>query len=304
MRVRTFRIAAASAAVLACVGLFVLVRSNIGDLANQQILAEMNEASRLDRAGGDTSYRLYEAGSLKLYTSQSEPEARAFIDRINAFQDAFFASWGAQFGLDRSARIVKVLEFSEKDAFMAYARDKKNVDLPHSSGYHDPISAQIVYYARDDRREEIVFHELVHYHFEAGTAIEKPRWNPWFSEGVASLFEAGRLADGKWLIDGCSEQAASLVYDRKDPDWTRIERLYQGTSEDVLGENNGRFYGASELLVFFLLTRHPEGLFEYTSIEVEPGRATFRQLAQACKFNSRDDMQVAYDDFLDGLREP
>lgn len=271
--------------------LLFLVRSFIGDLSNTQILAEMGDA-----------YQLSSNERIRLFSSLPDAEARAFLQRISDFQDAFFASYGEAFQLSRPDRIQRVIEFRSRQEFLAYTRRHKNVSLDHSAGIHDPASAQIVYYATTPgQREETIFHELVHYNFGAGIGIDRPAWNAWFSEGIASFLERGIIVEGKLLVADHSELAFSQAFDRNPPDWTRIEMLYAAERTDVLGEDNRRFYAGAELLVSFLMQHHPEGLFAYGVIEAAPRQATPSELAKACGFESSEQLQADYDAFLQTL---
>ncbi len=292
MRVKTFNMLAGAGLLLAIVIPLAVIRTFIGDLSNSQILAEM---------GPD--YELSENTRIRLYSSLSQAEAQTFLKRISEFQDAFFASYGEDFQLSRPDGLQRVIEFDSKEEFSAYARRHMNVSLEHSVGYHNERSSQIVYYANSSAgREEIIFHELVHYNFDAGVDIEEPAWNAWFSEGIASYLERGTIEDGRLVVhEETSELAFSQAFDRSAPDWTRILMLYDARSDDVIGADNTRFYGGSELLVSFLMQHHREGLFAYGVLEAEPRQARPFQLATCCGFETLEQLQEEYDAFLQEL---
>lgn len=185
----------------------------------------------------------------------------------NAFQKVF-----APFLDLKDLSRIRVYLFTNQEAFESFFETKFQEDLPNNAGFYDPTDRIISTFETEDDANYLraIQHEAVHLFLEAGTERPDVLWNPWFNEGIASLFEKLEVSGKEVKISGISKEAFLYL---QDANLLPLEQLLSSSGGHFRSRKNLIYYYQSEALIFYLLANYPDRFWSYFQYEQQEGRA-------------------------------
>lgn len=179
---------------------------------------------------------------------------------VEEFYTAFLNSNKETMELDKFQARPNIFIFANRQEFDKNHQAKYWTNIPYSSAFYDPNDRGIrLYYTGEALTlRQVVFHEMTHLVMDLSTASLRPRWSPWFAEGVACYFENAQIVNQQLVIPEMHLANAKAFMRNHAP--IKIRELLNSKSKNFKEKNNQLYYIQSHLLVSYFL-EHPKTEF-------------------------------------------
>ena len=98
-------------------------------------------------------------------------------------------------------------------------------------------------------------------------------WPRWFSEGMATFFEASRSDKNGWHPGGQPEERPAAG------NTLPIKTILEARGTDFTSEDNRSFYHSARMLTEFLFVKRTNGFFQYyESLRTNEGESSFPKI--------------------------
>lgn len=222
----------------------------------------------------------------RLYTHHEPTYGHQLADGIEAFFVAFLEAYGQEFHLAIGDETSLVYAFSSQEELEKWSKREFHDPMVNNGGFYSPGKREIGIVARgEDLAQDLssAYHEAVHMAFDIGlgTSVESSL-SPWLNEGLAVYFGDGVVrSNGSFSWGSCSphevRRLVILVGDALEANASKpvLRSVVGADMKKFTGDDNTFFYGASYLLVHFLMHgedgAHRKRLFDYYELESERG---------------------------------
>ncbi len=207
-----------------------------------------------------SGYEVYKEGPYTILNNQKGESPDWVANTLDQFTTQLVKHFGGSLRIedpDPNTSGIKIYLLNSSDELEKFGLQRMNRDLEHNGGYFLPTKREIALVLTGNRKvdQQGLRHEMMH----ALMYLSRPdvTWPNWFSEGMATFFEASFSDETGWHPGGIPGTSS----EREDP--LPIKELLDARGKEFTSEENHRFYQSSRMLIEFLFREQREALFDY-----------------------------------------
>lgn len=225
---------------------------------------------------GGPSQRETVGGVFEFYSDRPSGEIRIIGGYLERFEEELLKAYGAPLRLKKIDHKLKIHLYTNHDELEKFAqRTTMSHHLAYNGGFYNPVKEEIAIELSGDRRTDIAgaFHEV--FHAILDISVPNAQWSPWFSEGLATYFEASdAIDDGR--VGGLDRRRFGTVKRAIETGtFIPLRKLLTADPGAFASEENVLYYAEAHTLCWFLLEAtggsHRQDFFAYYDKESSPG---------------------------------